>query len=171
MPGAEVGKAGAMGTLTLCVIGLVMLVGLAGVIVPGLPGIALCWAGVLWWALMERTPTAWGVLVGATVVLLVNQVLKWLLPGRRMREAGVPWRSLLVAGAAGVLGFFVIPVVGLLVGFVLGLYVMERLRLGGHSLGWASTKTALRAIGIALALELLAALLIAAGWAGAVVFG
>lgn len=160
-----------MGTLTLCVVGLIMLVGLIGVIVPGVPGIALCWAGVLWWALVEQTSLAWGVLIAATAVLLLNQVLKWLLPGRHMREAGVPWRTMFVAGAAGVVGFFVIPLIGLAVGFVLGLYAMERSRLGGHRQGWASTKTALRAIGIALLVELLATLLVVAGWSGAVLFG
>ena len=40
-------------------------------------------------------------------------------------------------------GFFVVPVVGLFVGFVLGVYVAERQRVGGEQ-AWPSTKAALR---------------------------
>lgn len=160
-----------MGTELLWVVGLLMVVGLVGVVVPGLPGIALCWGGVLWWALVERTTLAWIVLAAASAVLALCLVLKWLLPGRTMRNSGVPWRSLLLAGVVAVAGFFLIPVVGLLVGFVLGLYLAERHRLGDHRQGWASTRTALRAIGLALLLELLGALLIAGTWAAAAVLG
>ncbi|GGO92333.1 DUF456 domain-containing protein [Wenjunlia tyrosinilytica] len=160
-----------MGTAQLCLVGLVMLFGIVGVLVPGLPGVLLCWAAVLWWALAERTSLAWFVLVGATAVLLVNQVLKWLLPSRSMREAGVPWRTLAVGGVAGVVGFFLIPLIGLAIGFVLGVYAMEWLRLGGHSHAWVSTRTALRAIGFGVLIELFAALLVAGAWSGAVLFG
>ena len=36
----------------------------------------------------------------------------------------------MIGGACGVVGFFVVPVVGLFLGFVLGVYVAERRRLG-----------------------------------------
>ncbi len=60
-------------------------------------------------------------------------------------------------------GFFVIPVVGLFVGFVLGIYLAERARLGADQ-AWPSTKHALRAVGLSIVIELTAAVLAAATW-------
>ena len=77
--------------------------------------------------------------------------------------------STLVAGAlAGLVGFFVIPVVGLLVGFPVGVYVAERARVGAD-LAWPSTKAALRALGVSILLELVAGVLAAGVWVVGVV--
>lgn len=66
----------------LLLVGLVLLLGVVGVLVPGVPGTWLVWAGVLWWAMHERSAAAWTLLVAATALLLVVQVVKWLLPPR-----------------------------------------------------------------------------------------
>ncbi|MEU8571412.1 DUF456 domain-containing protein [Streptomyces pathocidini] len=157
-----------MGTWQLVLVGLVMLLGLLGVLVPGVPGPPVVWAGVLWWSLTEQTTLAWWVLMGATAVLLLNQVLKWLLPTRHMKEAGIPWRTLYVGGAVAFVGFFVVPVVGAVIGFVAGLYGAERVRLGNHGNAWASTRVAMRAIGLSVLIELFACLLVVGAWVGAV---
>jgi len=60
-------------------------------------------------------------------------------------------------------GFFVIPVVGLLVGFVAGIYLAELLRVG-RARAWPSTGAALRAAGLSLLIELAAGLLAAVVW-------
>lgn len=160
-----------MTTLGLVIVGAVIAVGIAGIVLPVIPGLLLCWGAVLVWALFERTPAAWVVLGTATVLVLVSQVVKYLVPGRRMRAAGVPWRTLATGGLLGIVGFFVIPVIGLFLGFVAGVYGAERLRLGGHDAAWPSTTAALRAVGLAILIELAAGLLVAAGWLGAVLFG
>ncbi|MEU8681785.1 DUF456 domain-containing protein [Streptomyces sp. NPDC048611] len=151
--------------------GLVMLLGLLGVLVPGIPGPLIVWAGVMWWTLSERSALAWVVLMAATALLLLNQVVKWLLPARDLRAVGTPYRALFLAGVAGIVGFFVIPVVGGLLGSVGGLYLLERIRLGSHGDAWASTRTALRAIGLSVLVELFACLLVVGAWTGAVVAG
>ncbi len=79
-----------MSVWQLVAVGLVMLLGLVGVLLPGVPGQAIVWAAVLWWALTDMTPTAWGVLIGATALMLLNQALKPLLPPRRPGESGRP---------------------------------------------------------------------------------
>ncbi|WP_369359364.1 DUF456 domain-containing protein [Streptomyces sp. cg2] len=152
-------------------VGLVLLFGVFGVLVPGLPGPLVIWAGLLWWATAERSTLAWTVLMAGTGVLLLNQVLKWLLPTRSLRDAGVPYRTLLLAGAAGVAGFFLLPVVGCPLGAVGGLYLLERVRLGSHGDARASTRTALRAIGLSVLVELFACLLVVGAWVGAVLAG
>lgn len=158
-----------MGTAQLALVGVVMLLGLLGVLVPGVPGPLACWAAVLWWASSEHTTLSWGVLAAATGVLLLNLVLELLLPPRSMRDAGVSRQALFTAGASAIGGFFVVPVAGAVIGFVGGLYAFERVRLGSHGGAWASTRTAMRAVGLGLLVELFGCLLVAGAWLGALV--
>jgi uncharacterized protein YqgC (DUF456 family) len=159
-----------MDTGGLVLVGIAILVGLLGVLVPALPGLLLVWAAVLVWALVEQTVAAWAVLALATVLVGASQVVKYLVPGRRMRAAGVPWTTLAGGGALGIVGFFLIPVVGGFLGFLLGVYLAERLRLGGHPKAWASTQHALRATGLSILIELGTGLLIAGAWLATVLF-
>lgn len=100
----------------------------------------------------------------ATTVALSGFALQHLLPGRRIAFAGVT-RSSTVAGAAlGVVGFFMISVVGGFLGFVLGIYPAERIRLGTHAGAWPSTNHALNAIRLSMGIELLTALAIVTTW-------
>jgi uncharacterized protein len=160
-----------METTGLVLVGLAILVGLLGVIVPALPGLLLVWGAVLVWALVERTALAWVVLVVATALVATGEVIKYVIPSRRMRAAGVPATSLAAGGVLAIVGFFVIPVVGGLIGFVLGIYLAERLRLPGHAEAWPSTLHALKAAGLSMLIELGAGLLVAGTWLGAVLFG
>ena len=61
-----------------------------------------------------------------------------------------------------------VPVVGLLLGFVAGVYAAERRRVG-HDAAWPSTLAALRAAGLSILIELAAAVLAAATWVVGVV--
>nr|WP_246210013.1 DUF456 domain-containing protein [Nocardioides piscis] len=61
------------------------------------------------------------------------------------------------------MGFFVIPVVGLFIGFVLGVYAAEHRRLGSAA-AWPATKHALKAVGLSILIELAAAMLAVATW-------
>ncbi|MFD4369856.1 DUF456 domain-containing protein [Rhodococcus sp. NPDC058521] len=151
-------------------VGLVILVGLFGIVVPILPGTILIFAAVLVWAIITADVAAWAVFGVVTALLVVSGVVKYAWPGKRMRTAGVPTDSLIVGGAAGIIGFFVIPVVGLFLGFVAGTYAGELYRLRGHTRAWASTWHACKAVGLSILVELLGALLASAVWLGAVVF-
>ena len=108
--------------------------------------------------------SAWAVLAVVSVVIGGAQVVKLLVPGRQLRIAGVPRRSIVVGLVLAGVGFFVIPVVGFFVGFPLGIYVEERRRLGPHAPAWLSTRKALRAIGLSILIELSATVLAAAVW-------
>jgi uncharacterized protein YqgC (DUF456 family) len=150
------------------VVGLVIAIGLVGVLIPVLPGLFLVWGAVAVWAFEVGSAAGWVVLALATALLVGGTVVKYVVPGRRLREAGVPWASTAAGGALGVVGFFVIPVVGLLIGFVLGIYLAERLRLRTHPLAWQSTKHALAAAGWSVLIELGAGVAIAICWLVAV---
>lgn len=149
-------------------IGLVILVGLVGIVVPVLPGTLAIFAAVAVWAWLTGGAAAWTVFAIATVFLVISGVVKYTWPGRRMREAGVPMRSLAVGGLLGIVGFFVIPVVGLFIGFVAGVYVAEVPRHRNHAAAWRSTVHATKAAGLSILVELLGALLAAAVWLGGV---
>ena len=159
------------GTATTALAGLIMLIGLAGVVVPFLPGLPLVWLGVLVWALPRQDALGWATLAVATVVVGGGMVVKYLVPGRRLRGAGVPVSTLLLGGVLGVIGFFVVPVVGSVLGFVLGIYLGERMRLPSGVPAGPATRAALAAVGWSVAIELTAGLLVVAAWAAALALG
>ena len=160
-----------MGVWDLPLVGLVLLLGLCGVLVPGLPGSWLVWAGVLWWAVKDPQPVAWWVLVGATVVLFLSQVFRWALPPRRLRASGATPRMGVYAGTGALLGFFLLPVLGAIPGFMAGIYLGERRRLGRHEEAMAALRTAMRSGGSSVLAELFTCLLIMGAWLGAVIWG
>jgi len=121
------------------VVGVVVVVGLVGIVVPVLPGLLLVWAGIAVWSTERQDATGWAVLAIVTLLAAAGTALKYLLPGRRMRAEGVPTGTMLAGGALGLVGFFVVPVVGLFLGFILGVYLAERGRLGQHRAAWSST--------------------------------
>jgi uncharacterized protein YqgC (DUF456 family) len=150
-------------------VALAIAVGLVGVLVPVLPGLLLVWGAVGVWAWVVGTAGAWAAFGVVCALLVAGTVVKYVLPGRRLRSAGVPWSSTAVGGALGVIGFFVVPVVGLPLGFVLGVYLAELERLRAHDRAMASTRQALLAAGWSLLIELGAGLLMALTWVGALV--
>jgi len=159
-------------TATYTVIAAVLVVvGLVGILVPVLPGPVLVVGGIAVWSVPRHDQVGWTVLGVALGVTLVGAVAKYLLPGRRLRAAGVPWWSLAVGAALGVVGFFVIPVLGLVVGFVAGVFLAERARLGSSGTAWPSTRQALAAVGWSIMIELAAALLATAAWITGIVVG
>ncbi|MER6121262.1 DUF456 domain-containing protein [Streptomyces sp. NPDC001795] len=160
-----------MGVWELLLVGVVIVLGLCGVLVPGVPGAWLVWAAVLWWALKGPQPVAWAVLVGATVVLFLSQVVRWGLPPRRLRASGATPRMGVYAGAGAFLGFVLVPVIGAIPGFIGGIYLSERVRLGRHGEAMAATRTVLRNGGSSVLAELFTCLLIAGAWLGAVIWG
>lgn len=141
----------------------VILVGLAGIVVPILPGSVLVVGAVLGWAVYAGTGAAWVVFAVATTLVVLGQVVKYVVPGRGLRNSGVPGRTIVVGGLLGIVGFFVVPVAGLVVGFLLGVYLSE-LRRVGRQAAWPSTLAAVKAVGLSLLVELIAGLLAAVTW-------
>ncbi len=151
-------------------VALVIAVGLIGVVVPILPGTILIFGAIAVWAFVTGGTAAWVAFAIATALLVVSGVIKYTWPGRRMKDAGIPSRSLIVGGLVGIVGFFVIPVVGLFVGFVLGTYAAELPRHRSHAAAWRSTVHATKAAGLSILVELLGALLASGVWLAAVIF-
>ncbi|MEU8238631.1 DUF456 domain-containing protein [Actinoplanes missouriensis] len=152
------------GAITL-LSGLLIAIGAVGVMLPVLPGLLLSWSGVLLWALLGDGSAAvrWAVLGVATLIAGAGLVIKFLWPGKKLKTTGVPNSALLAGGVLGLIGFFVVPVIGLVLGFVLGVWLVEVNRLGSAR-AWPSTRSAIAAVGLSLLVELAAALAIAISW-------
>lgn len=148
---------------------LLVLAGLVGIVVPVLPGLLLVLGGVLLWALMEGGPLAWSIFTASALVAVVGYVLQYTLPGRRMRERGVSGSTLALAVLLGIVGFFVVPVIGAVIGFVLGIYVVEVGRTRDRAQAWERTKHALVAVLHSMGIELAAGLVIAALFVGGLI--
>lgn len=143
--------------------GIAVLVGLVGIVLTVIPGLAIQVIAVTIWAFEKGTAVGWVVLGLVLALAATATILKYVFPHRRLREEGVPGRVLFVAMVVAVVGFFVIPVVGAPIGFILTIYIFERLRLG-KSKAWPSTKTALKAVLASMGIEL------AGGFAIVIVF-
>lgn len=151
-----------MSFLEVCV-GLAIAVGLVGILFPILPGSLLILGAIAVWAFQVGGTTAWSVFAVSTLLLVAGNIVKYSVPGKQMKTSGVPNSTLIVGAVCAVAGFFIIPVVGILIGFVVGVYAAE-LRRVGRVQAWPSTRTAIKAVGVSIAIEFMAALLAAAVW-------
>lgn len=148
--------------------GAAIAVGLVGIVVPLLPGTLLIAVAVVVWAVVVGQTVGWAFAVAALLVLGGGTLAKYLLPGRHLKSLGIPNRTLALGGLLGIVGFFVIPVIGLVLGFVLGVYLSEAQRLGSAA-AWPATKATVKAVGASILIELAAGTTAAALWfAGAV---
>jgi uncharacterized protein len=146
-------------------LGLVMAVGAVGTIVPLVPGISLVWGAGLVYGL-DRGFGAVGVVAFAvmTGLAVAATVAGYVVPKRRARGAGAPRATVWLGVAGAVVGFFVVPIVGLPIGGVLGIYVGERLRTGDTVTAWRATRTTITGFGIAVLVQFAAALSMIALW-------
>lgn len=161
-----------MTTGGLLLVGLVMAAGVVGCVVPVLPGLLLIAAAALVWALYEQDPLSWVVFAAMIAVLGVGAVAKYVLPARNLQAVGAPRSTMLIGAGAAVVGFFVIPVLGLPIGGVAGVFLAELRRLkGDRAAAWRSTWETIKAVGLGLLIELAAALVAVAIWVVAVFVG
>lgn len=142
-----------------------MVVGLAGVLLPGLPGTLLILvAGAAWALLVQETGTGrWVVVAVMAALFVVGAIAKYALPGRRL--SGRLPRSTLLLGAVGAVGgLLLLPPFGLLLGGVLGVYLAEARRLGPGAPARRSTIDVLKAVGLGMLAELTAGVLMVGTW-------
>lgn len=151
------------------VVGLAVAVGLVGIIVPLLPGTLLVLAAIAVWAVVERTLVSWVVLAVVAAIIGASLLIKYIWPVRRMRAADVGGWTLTVGAVAGIIGFFVVPVAGLVLGFVLGVYLAELVQRRDHIRAWAATVHAVKGALLSVGVELAGALLATAVWVAGLV--
>ena len=120
-----------------------------------------CWPGL---SFAEVGGAKWGVFAAVTVIALFATIVKYAWPGRNLKRRGVSNWSIFLGGVLAIVGFFVVPIVGIVLGFVLGIFLAERVRLRDTGFAWQSTKHAVKAVGLSILIELGAALFIGVIW-------
>jgi uncharacterized protein YqgC (DUF456 family) len=148
----------------IILVALAIAVGLAGIVIPLLPGTLLVFAAIAVWAVIENNLTGWVTLGVVTALLGVATLIKYTWPVKRMKAADVRTVSLVAGGVLGIIGFFVIPVVGLVIGFVLGVFLAELANRRDQRVAWTSTKHAVKGVALSVGVELAGALLATVAW-------
>ena len=146
------------------VCGLAIVVGAVGVIVPVLPGSLLIGVSLLVWALVLGSPLGWIIFGIAAFFIAAGMTSSAVLTGRAMKARSIPGRSVVIGLVVGVVGFFVIPVVGLLLGFAVGLFLSELARQRELRPAVSSSLAALKATGLGILAEFGFASLAAGTW-------
>jgi uncharacterized protein YqgC (DUF456 family) len=160
-----------MSTVGIVLVALAIAVGLIGVVLPLVPGTLLVFAAIAVWAVVEHTVISWVTLGIVTAVLGGTLLVKYLWPMRRMRSADVRTLSLFAGAVLGIIGFFVVPVLGLVLGFVLGVYLAELANRRDQRLAWASTVHAIKGVALSVGVELAGGLLATVVWVVALFVG
>ena len=130
--------------------GILVLIGLAGIVVPILPGSITIIIGLLVWAIFVGGPVGWVVFAVGALLCLAGMLGTYVLTGRVLKREKIPSRSIVIGLVVGVVGMFLVPVVGLPLGFAVGLFGAEYLRVGdvpgALKSSWAAIKAAARGI-------------------------
>lgn len=152
------------------VLAVVMAVGAVGTVVPLLPGLGLIWlAGLVYGIDQGFDAVGAAAFTVMTVLGVAATVAGYVVPQRRASVAGAPRSSVLLGVAGAVVGFFVVPIVGLPLGGVLGIYAGEHLRTRDPAAAWRATRATIVGFGVAALVQFLTALVMIATWVAWVV--
>lgn len=159
------GKVPGMDLGVIVLIGLAMALGLIGTLLPLLPGLPIIWAAALVFGLLEGFEGAGAVAFTLITLLAITGIAAGLvLPHRRVAARGAPASTVAVGVIAGIVGFFVVPVVGLVLGAVGGVLLAERARTNDWDSAWNATKDLMVGFGIGVAVEFAAGLAMIVCW-------
>ena len=144
--------------------GLLLIVGVVGIVVPVLPGSITILGGLLLWAIVVGGPTGWVVFAVGGLLLLAGMAATYVLTGRTLKRHRIPNRSVIIGLVAGIVGMFLLPGFGLLIGFVVGLFVAEYLRVRDVQVALRTSWQAIKATGFGMLVELTCATLAVTTW-------
>ena len=143
--------------------GIGIVIGIVGTVLPILPGLALVWLSAFVYGLVEGFGV-WGWTAMAVITLVGGAavVAGVRIPQRAAARGGIPLRGQIFAAVLAVGGFFVIPVLGAPLGFVLGVWIVARSRHGDRA--WEVTRSSVGALVAAASVQFGAAVVMGAVW-------
>jgi uncharacterized protein YqgC (DUF456 family) len=144
--------------------GVLLAVAAIGTVYPVLPGSLLAIVTLVAWAWIIGSPEAWTVAVTGSLIAGVGWSASAVLTGRKLKQQQIPRRSITVAVVCAVVGMFLIPVVGLFVGFGAGLLASEYVRRRDFRAALDSSVVTLKATGIGVLVEFGMVCLAASVW-------
>ena len=155
----------ALETLTL----FTLIVGLVGLIVPVFPGLTIMWLATLVYALLQSsvgnmTGWDWVAFAFITLLMIVGNIVDNLIIAAKMRDQFIPWSSILLAFAAGiVVSIFFTPLVGL-VAAPAGLFLAELNRVKDRDTALKSTRAYMIGWGWAFGARVLIGMTMIGSW-------
>jgi uncharacterized protein YqgC (DUF456 family) len=135
------------------VAGILLAVAAVGTVYPVLPGSLLAIITLIGWAWVMGSAVAWVAAGIGALLAVVGWAASTVLTGRKLKQQRIPKRSIVVAVVSGVVGMFLIPVVGLFVGFGAGLFLSEYARRRDLRAAAGSSLETLKATGIGILVE------------------
>lgn len=132
-----------------------IVIGLVGTVVPLLPGILLIWLTILVYAILTGftavTPLGFTVL---TLIALVTGTSDLWMSLLGARTGGASRRALLFGIAGAIIGTFVLPLFGTIIGYALGVLLGEYQKRGDWDAALRAGLSGLAGWGIATAIQL-----------------
>lgn len=150
--------------LVSVIAGLLLIISVAGTVYPVLPGSLLTILTLLGWAWFLGGPAAWTCAGIGMALAAVGWSASAVLTGRSLKRQQIPRGTILVAVAAGIAGMFLIPVVGLFVGFGVGLLLAEYARRRDLASALRASAATLKSTGLGILVEFGCAALAGSVW-------
>jgi uncharacterized protein YqgC (DUF456 family) len=145
---------------------VVMAVGLVGVLVPVLPGLMLIWSvAVVYGLIVGFGAAGLSAMVVLSLIVVLSVVKSVVLPRRAAAGAGASGWSQFGAVAGGVVGFFLIPVIGVILGALAGMVATEYSLKGNWDDAWTATKATAKGFGISALIDLVLGMVMITAWA------
>ncbi|GAA3070818.1 MULTISPECIES: DUF456 domain-containing protein [Actinomycetes] len=133
---------------------VLLLVAMAGVVLPVLPGSLLIIVTLLAWAVLLGGPAVWTAAVIGMVLATAGWAASTVLTGRALHRERIPRGPILVGVVAALVGMVMLPPLGLFLGFALGLFGAEFIRRDRDWQAAAQASlAALRAMGLGILVE------------------
>lgn len=144
---------------------IIMVLGLFSLIIPGIPGLTIIWLASLVFMLLTGITWQIGIVFGfMTLFMIAGNICDNLLMGAGARKQGASWLAIGVALAAGVVGTFLLPPFGGLVAALVGLFIVEYVRLKDWQKALDSAGSMAMGCGWAVALRFAVGVLMIALW-------
>lgn len=144
---------------------VVMLVGLAGIIIPVLPGLLLIWLTALIYGFaVGYDAVGIAVMILLTVIVIASLIVGFVLPKREAEQAGASRLSQYGAIVGAIVGFFTIPVVGVFVGALIGILTVELMAKGNWDEAWTATIGLAKGLGISVVIDLFLGMVMISAW-------
>ncbi len=131
-----------------------IVIGLIGTVVPVLPGTLLVWITIVVYAAVTgMTSVGWGTLVFVTLIALVTGTADFWLPLLGARKTGAGGWSIVLGAVGGIIGTFILPLIGTIIGYGLGIVLGEVLRHRDLRLGLKAGLGGMAGWGVATAVQ------------------
>ncbi len=124
---------------------LALLAGLLGLVIPVFPGLTVMWIGTLAYAIIQAiagnmTWVGWLLFAVITLLMIGGNIVDNIIIAKHMRDKDVPWSSIIISFAAGIIVSLILtPLVGMVASPV-GLYLAEWQRIKDKQAALANTK-------------------------------